>query len=101
MPIQPDIKIIHIEAVSAKVLQLSFNVSWTMDDTTAVVEFILERLSAQVIEFIQGADIYCLRIKYAEAELLLNFEEYSNACWLECTTAQDICALQDIHQLLR
>lgn len=101
MLIKTNIKIIHIEEVSAKVLQLNFNVTWTIDDTSAVVAFILQQLSAQVIECVKGADIYCVRIKYGDNEFLLNFEEYSHACWLECTTAQDIAALQDIKRLLK
>jgi len=100
MLIKTDIKIINIEEINARVLQLSFNIEWTMDDTAAVIDYILLRLSAKVIEAVQGADIYGVRIKYGVAEFSLNFEEYSHACWLECSTDQDMAGLQDIKPLL-
>jgi hypothetical protein len=100
MPHKSAIKVINIEQVSAKVLQLHFNVEWTMDDINAVSEHILLSLSAQKLEVVQGADLYCLRLKYRTYELLLNFEEYSHACWLECLTEQDILGLQAVKEVL-
>lgn len=94
------IKIINIEEVNAGVLQLQFNVEWTMDDTAAVIEHILQILSAKVLEVVQGADLYCLRIKFHHHEFLLNFEEYSHACWLECVTEQDMLSFKEVKQLL-
>ncbi|MGB1262306.1 MAG: DUF3630 family protein [Cognaticolwellia sp.] len=94
------IEIIHIEAISSQVLQLRFNLDWRMDNTTVLSEHIVAVLSASVIEIVQGADLYCLRLAFGENEFLLNFEEYSHACWLECATDQDIAALQVIKQAL-
>lgn len=100
MLIKTDIKISNIEEIDARVLRFSFNVKWTMDDTSAVIEHILLKLSAKIIEVVQGADIYGVRIKFADCEFSLNFEEYSHACWLECATDQDMAGLQDIKRLL-
>ncbi len=100
MPHKSAIKVINIEQVNPKVLQIHFNVEWTMDDINAVSEHILLALSAQTLEIVQGADLYCLRLKYRTYELLLNFEEYSHACWLECLTEQDISGLQAVKGIL-
>mgnify|MGYP003675488593 CR=1 FL=1 len=94
------IEISNIEEINSRVLQLQFNVEWTMDDTTAITEYFLQLTSAKILEVVQGADLHCLRIKHGGYEFLLNFEEYSHACWLECITDQDIAGLQDIKQLI-
>jgi len=100
MPIENNIKIIDLEEIDLKTLQLHFNVEWTMDDKAAVIEHILLLTSAKTLAVAEGADLYCLRIKLGVSEFLLNFEEYSNACWLECVTDQDISGLQKIKLLL-
>jgi len=94
------VKIINVEEINSRALQLQFNIEWTMDDLIALVEHILLSISANVIETVQGADLYCVRIKYRDYELLLNFEEYSHACWLECITEQDGPGLQEIKRLM-
>lgn len=100
MPIKNNIKIIRVEEINPTILQLSFNIEWTMDDKVAIIDHVLLSASAKVLEVLQGADLYCLRIKYSDYEFLLNFEEYSHACWLECITAQDRTGLQEIKLLL-
>lgn len=94
------IEIIHLEEIDGKVLQFQLNVDWTIDDASVITQQILSKISAEAVETIQGADIYCVRFKYGVNELLLNIEEYSHACWLECVTEQDIAALQAIKVLL-
>ncbi len=100
MALKSAIKIINIEEINPKVLQFQFNVEWTMDDISALSEYILLALSAETLEIVQGADLHCLRLKYREYELLLNFEEYSHACWLECLTEQDISGLKLVKEIL-
>jgi len=100
MPIKNNIEIIKVEEINPTILQLSFNIEWTMDDKVAIIDHVLLSASAKVLEVLQGADLYCLRIKYSDYEFLLNFEEYSHACWLECITAQDRTGLQEIKLLL-
>lgn len=100
MQIKDNIEIINIEEINSTTLQLRFNVEWTMDDKTAIIDHVLSVTSAKTLEVAEGADLYCLRIKYGAGEFLLNFEEYSHACWLECITDQDIDGLQEIKLLL-
>ena len=100
MLIENDLKIINVEELTPQVLQLQFSLDWTMEDSAMLAEHIVTMLSAKVVEVVQGADLYCLRISLGVNEFLLNFEEYSHACWLECATDQDITALQVIKQTL-
>ncbi|MFT5816231.1 MAG: hypothetical protein ACI9VT_004009 [Psychroserpens sp.] len=100
MPLTNNIEIIKVEEINSTTLQLSFNLDWTMDDKTAIIDHLLLCTSAIVLEVLQGADLYGLRIKFGVYEFLLNFEEYSHACWLECITDQDMQGLQEIKLLL-
>jgi hypothetical protein len=95
-----NIEIINLEEISLTTLQIFFNVEWTMDDKTAVIDYVLQVTSAQKLEVLEGADLYCLRIKIANSVFLLNFEEYSHACWIECATEQDKDDLEGVKQLL-
>ena len=65
------IKIINIEEVNPRVLQFQFNAEWTMDNTTVIIDHLLQQTSATVLESIQGADVYCVRIRYGVSEFLL------------------------------
>lgn len=100
MPIKTEIKTINIDEINSSALQLKFNVSWTLDDNQKIVEHILQATGATTLEVIKGADLYCVRIKYGDYEFLLNFEEYSHSCWIECVTEQDRVGLQAIKRLL-
>jgi|TARA_B110000211_G_scaffold66263_1_gene76480 hypothetical protein len=100
MSTESAIKITNIKEVNPRVLQFQFNAEWTMDNTTVIIDHLLQQTSATVLESIQGADVYCVRIRYGVSEFLLNFEEYSHSCWLECATAQDTLGLKEIKHAL-
>tara|TARA_R110000744_G_scaffold79036_5_gene155385 strand:- start:1924 stop:2229 length:306 start_codon:yes stop_codon:yes gene_type:complete len=100
MQIKDNIEIINVEEINSTTLQLRFNVEWTMDDKTQIIDHVLRLTSVKTLEVAEGADLYCVRIKHGESEFLLNFEEYSHACWLECITDQDIDGLQELKLLL-
>lgn len=100
MPIKNEIKTTNIDEINSSTLQLKFNVQWTLDDNQKIIAYILQTAGATKLEAIKGADLYCLRIKYHDYEFLLNFEEYSHACWIECITEQDRPGLQAIKRLL-
>lgn len=100
MPKENNIEIINLEEINISTLQLSFNIKWTMDDKAGVIEHILRLTSAKTLEILEGADLYCLRLRIAGNEFLLNFEEYSHACWIECVSEQDILGLKTVKNLL-
>lgn len=100
MLIKTEIKTTNIDQIHSSALELKFNVPWTLDDNQKIVEHILQTTGATTLEVIKGADLYCLRIKYNSYEFLLNFEEYSHACWIECITEQDRPGLLTIKKLL-
>lgn len=94
------IKITNIEEVNPSVLQFQFNVDWTMEDIAVIIDHFLQQTSAIVMEVIQGADVHCVRVRLDDNEFLLNFEEYSHSCWIECATEQDVLRLKEIKDYL-
>jgi hypothetical protein len=44
--------------------------------------------------------LYSVRLQFQHSELLLNFEEYSHSCWLECATEHDAVGLLAIKEIL-
>jgi hypothetical protein len=93
-------RIAAVELIDAMVLQIKFTLNWTMEDSAELTEKLLLLTSTKVIERVQGADLHSIRLRYDNYELLLNFEEYSHSCWLECITEQDSKGLYAIQQLL-
>ena len=93
-------EIASVELIGTTVLQIQFTLDWSMEDSADLSEKLLLLAPAKVIERVQGADLHCIRLQYQDAELLLNFEEYSHSCWLECSTAQDFSGLLAIKELI-
>lgn len=88
------------ELISDSVLQIKFCQTWSTDDVQAINEKLLAMFNAQALENIIGADICCTRVNFADYQLLLYLEEYSQSCWLEAASEQDIAGLIKIKQLL-
>ena len=95
-----EINIVSLELISAMVLQIQFSSDWSMEDCETLSEKLLMLTSAKVIERVQGADLYSVRVQFQHSELLLNFEEYSHSCWLECATEHDAVGLLAIKEIL-
>lgn len=94
------IEIDAINRVNNMVLQVQLTQRWSMEDSVELTDKLLQLTSATLIEQVQGADLYCVRLRYQDYELLLNFEEYSHSCWFECPTEQDLPGLVAIEQIL-
>jgi hypothetical protein len=92
--------IISVELIDAMALQVKFDLDWRMEDSVKLSEQLITTMSAKVIERVQGADLHSVRLQVKNAELLLNFEEYSHSCWLECATEQDSPGLLVIKNIL-
>lgn len=100
MSLKNNIVITKLEEITPTSMLFYFSIDWTMEDISIIIECILNAIPAKIVEEIKGADLYCVRIKFEDYQLLLNFEEYGHACWLECVTDQDIEGLAKIKQLL-
>lgn len=70
---------------------------FTQDDCSQLTDTILARWSnASLVEIVEGADRYCARVKYNNGIYLLNFEIYSQSCWLEAESPENIHTISQI-----
>jgi hypothetical protein len=83
-------------------LQLCFNAETPLhyDNFTQFAELLVASLAVKVIQQDMGADAYCWVFHYQDANLLLNYQEMSQSCWI-CTTrdADEVALLALANQL--
>lgn len=100
MDTQTEVSISRVEYVD-RALAVSFEQQWQMDHLQPYIDHLLMKIKhAQVKEIIVGADLHCVRFDFEGNALLLNFEEYSYSCWLECPIAEEVGILLKIKSLL-
>ncbi len=65
-------------------LLLTFAKDWAQEDITQLATSIFSQLSnANILEHVEGADREYYRFVFNNSYLILHFECYSNACWIE------------------
>ncbi|QDP02631.1 DUF3630 family protein [Thalassotalea sp. PS06] len=66
------------------IILLRFGNDWDQEDISEMITRIFERIAnANVAEHVTGADREYLRFRCNNHHFLLQFETYSNACWIE------------------
>lgn len=82
-------------------LLISFMQDWEQDDINLLSECIFNRLPDHKIkEHIQGADREYFRFTFNGEYLVLQFESYSESCWIEPEDQIGSKSLTLIHKLL-
>jgi hypothetical protein len=100
-PIDNLISIRSSEIINQNSLQIVFAKDWYQEDVTQLITTILSFLKDhQVLENISGADRENCRFKWRSDYFILNFECYSQSCWIENETAPDIELLTLLKQNL-
>lgn len=94
------INVISAIFIDSKTLQIQFNIEWSMEDAENLTQKLLDLTSMQIIDITKGADLQSTRLKFDNAEILLNFEEYSHSCWLECLSDTDCQKLSIVEKIL-
>ncbi|WNC72614.1 DUF3630 family protein [Thalassotalea psychrophila] len=82
-------------------LLISFMQKWDQDDINLLSQCVFKLLpDFQLKEYIQGADREYFRFTFNGEYLVLQFESYSESCWIEPEDQIDSRALTLIHKLL-
>lgn len=68
---------------------LTFNQAWQLEQAPEFAKALVEQLEGRIVETIEGADRYCFRLSMANTGYILQFEYYSNACWLEAELTRE------------
>ncbi|WOH36133.1 DUF3630 family protein [Thalassotalea fonticola] len=82
-------------------LLISFTRGWDQDDINLLSQCIFKHLPEhQIKEHIQGADREYFRFTFNDEYLVLQFESYSESCWIEPEDQLNSQQLQKINSLL-
>lgn len=82
-------------------LLISFTQEWDQDDINLLSQCIFKHLAEhQIKEHIQGADREYFRFTFNGEYLVLQFESYSESCWIEPEDQIDSSSLILIDKLL-
>lgn len=77
-------KIENVTFAEQDLILISFTKEWDQDDINELAELVLNKIAEhRIIEHIKGADREYTRFNFADDYLILHFESYSNACWIE------------------
>ncbi|XPF92995.1 DUF3630 family protein [Colwellia sp. RE-S-Sl-9] len=99
MTIAQTLKISSVELVNQASLQITFVESWYQEDIPLLTSLVLNFLKDHyLIETTQGADREYTRFKWQNDYFLLNFECYSESCWIENETTPNIPLLNLIKE---
>ncbi|REL28615.1 DUF3630 family protein [Thalassotalea euphylliae] len=86
-------------------LDIRFDGEFDEEDFTPLTQRVLDRLdNARVLENIPGADRHNVRFSLQLAGqngyFVLNFEVYSQSCWLAAESDSELLILTELHHLL-
>ncbi|TLU64605.1 DUF3630 family protein [Thalassotalea litorea] len=66
------------------IIQFRFAKMWGQEDIKQLLPLVLDKIADhQILEHVIGADREYLRFSYRGLYFMLQFESYSNACWIE------------------
>jgi hypothetical protein len=92
-----------VQAINLEDEQITvlFNQHWFQEDINTLHKLLLKNNSNIAIkEVIIGADRENIRFHWLDTEFILNFECYSQSCWLEMQQPRDISKTRDLFNLL-
>lgn len=95
-------KIENVTFDGQDLILISFTKEWDQDDIKELADLVFSKIAEQrIIEHIKGADREYTRFNFADDYLILHFESYSNACWIEAEDQLANKSLEKITALLQ
>lgn len=84
----------QLELIEQQTLQVLWASPWYQEDIEALSQQLFGQLSIKrTLEHNSGADRESIRFYWQKAELVLNFDYYSQSCWFEGASQQDLVYL--------
>lgn len=94
-------KIASLILINENSLQINFINNWYQEDVSQLTTDILSALTGHhILEKISGADRENCRFEWQQEYFMLNFECYSQSCWIENETTPNLSLLNSIKQHL-
>lgn len=86
-----------LELIESSSLQVIFTDDWYQEDVPQLTEIILSSLEGHhTLEQISGGDRENCRFEWSQEYFILNFECYSQSCWIENETTPNVDLLNKI-----
>ena len=83
-------------------LDIRFSEQWYQEDIKQLCQDICQFLpDVKKVESLQGADRETFRLRWQNYYLLLNFDFYSQSCWLEMELIQEQNVLVELQRLMK
>lgn len=96
-----NIEISTVAIVNQASLQINFNHNWYQEDVEEIKQHLFSLLSDHhIIEAIIGADREYFRFTWQQEYFILNFECYSQSCWIENETTPNAALLEKLKSAL-
>ena len=79
----------NMTMVEEGILSIIFVESWFQEEIDMLVGIVMARMiGSGIIEHLQGADRESIRFNWDGHFFVLNFEYYSQSCWIESESSQ-------------
>jgi len=92
---------IHLISTIDNQITITFNTEWFQEDISTLSQLILSKIfHHQLKEKIIGADRENLRFTWQASEFLLNFDYYSQSCWVNAHDEVSQMTIPALHELL-
>lgn len=93
------IKDVNYDGTMQPIITFVFNKSWLQEDIATLKQLIVEKIGKLTeVEHVIGADRETVRLAYHQQIFILNFECYSESCWLEAESESDEAGLYKLYQ---
>lgn len=92
----------QVHLIDNELITLSYEEPWHQEDIQLLINLLLPALGInEAKETIEGADRVNARIEFQQAILVINFEVYSQSCWIEAEQNQYQTQLMQAYTLLQ
>jgi len=92
--------ILSINLIDEKII-IYFEKNWFQEDIIELRQLLLDKIpNHQIKEIIQGADRENIRFLWLNAEFMLNFDYYSQSCWLNAHDEISTSKIQPLFSLI-
>jgi len=83
-------------------LNISFSTKWYLEDINDLIELLFRPIMPlNIQESILGVDRENIRFEWYQHRFVVNFESYSQSCWVEGQDEQSKAYLLTLYEILR
>ena len=87
--------------IKPELIELRTHSIFEQEDMTPMAHYLLSKIvDSTLIDIVEGVDRACYRVELQGQNFTINFEIYSQSCWLEPEAAQELTILHKVAPFL-